>query len=231
MPSTESPLTDEEIDELEQFLLNAEGIEESMDVATLDGFLTAIVCGPRAVMPGEWLRWVWDMEKGEDAPDPPAGRLVAGSPPGSFGARGRVAEKSLQRKPGLGSIDIEITVNRYNGLDPEAGTRFGERCIGEIERQVPVLADNLDDATKAPGLELDQSQPSAFRPFEEIELGVMPHAGSEQRGSLGHHRDSGQEPEIRMIAEKRHYALVVRVAAVEQGEQRPAIRERGVSHP
>lgn len=142
-----------------------------------------------------------------------------------------MAEKVLQRKPGLGSIDIEITVDRDNGLDPEAGTRFGERCVGEVERQVFVLADDLDDTAKASCLELDQSEPSAFGPFEKIELGVAPHTGSEQRGSLGHHRYSGQEPEIRMIAEKRHYALVVRVAAVEQGEQRPAIRERGVSHP
>ena len=37
----ESPLLNEEIDELDQFLLNAEGIEESMDVSTLDGFLCA----------------------------------------------------------------------------------------------------------------------------------------------------------------------------------------------
>ena len=62
------PLTDEEIHDLEQFLLDAEGIEESMDVSTLDGFLTAIVCGPKTIMPSEWMRWVWDMERGEDAP-------------------------------------------------------------------------------------------------------------------------------------------------------------------
>ena len=63
------PLTNEEIEELDQFLLDAEGIEESMDISTLDGFLTAIVCGPKTVMPSEWLRWVWDMESGNDAPE------------------------------------------------------------------------------------------------------------------------------------------------------------------
>ena len=62
------PLTDEEIEELDQFLLDAEGLEESMDISTLDGFLTAIVCGPKTIMPSEWLRWVWDMESGKDAP-------------------------------------------------------------------------------------------------------------------------------------------------------------------
>lgn len=64
----QGPLTDEEIKALEQFLLDAEGIPESMDISTLDGFLTAIVCGPRTILPSEWMRWVWDMERGEDAP-------------------------------------------------------------------------------------------------------------------------------------------------------------------
>jgi len=59
-------LTDEEIEELDRFL---QGIEESMDVSTLDGFFTAIVCGPKTIMPSEWMRWVWDMECGEDAPE------------------------------------------------------------------------------------------------------------------------------------------------------------------
>lgn len=65
----QGPLTDEEIEELDRFLLDAEGIPESMDVSTLDGFLTAIVCGPKTVLPSEWMRWVWDMERGEDAPE------------------------------------------------------------------------------------------------------------------------------------------------------------------
>ena len=65
----QSPLTDEEIEELDRFLLEAEGIPESMDVSTLDGFLTAIVCGPKTILPSEWMRWVWDMEGGEDAPE------------------------------------------------------------------------------------------------------------------------------------------------------------------
>jgi uncharacterized protein len=63
------PLTDEELQELDHFLMDAKGIEESMDISTLDGFLTAVVCGPKTIMPSEWLRWVWDMESGEDAPE------------------------------------------------------------------------------------------------------------------------------------------------------------------
>ena len=67
--SSQNPLTDEEVEELDQFLLNTEGIDESMDISTLDGYLTAIVCGPKTIMPSEWTRWVWDMENGEDAPE------------------------------------------------------------------------------------------------------------------------------------------------------------------
>jgi len=51
----QGPLTDEEIEELDQFLINSEGIEESMDVAMLDGFLTAIVSGPKTIMPSELM--------------------------------------------------------------------------------------------------------------------------------------------------------------------------------
>lgn len=36
----QGPLTDDEINELDEFLLNAEGIDESMDISTLDGYLT-----------------------------------------------------------------------------------------------------------------------------------------------------------------------------------------------
>ena len=64
----QGPLTDEEIEELDQFLLDAKGIEESMDVSALDGFLTAIVSGPKTITPSAWMRWVWDMERGEDTP-------------------------------------------------------------------------------------------------------------------------------------------------------------------
>lgn len=65
----EGPLTDAEIRELDQFLTDAEGIEDSMDISTLDGFVTAIVCGPKTILPSEWIRWVWDMENGDDAPE------------------------------------------------------------------------------------------------------------------------------------------------------------------
>jgi uncharacterized protein len=59
------PLTEEELDELDEFLLDVDA-DNSMDLCMLDGFLTAVVSGPRAIMPSEWLPWVWDSERGEE---------------------------------------------------------------------------------------------------------------------------------------------------------------------
>ncbi len=62
-------LTPEEFEELEEFLSGEDLQETSMDVSTLDGFLTAIVIGPRLVKPSVWLPWIWDMDDAENAPN------------------------------------------------------------------------------------------------------------------------------------------------------------------
>lgn len=64
----QDPMTDDDLDELDQFLLDAEGIEESMDLSMLDGFFAATLSGPTTILPSEWMRWVWDTEKGRDSP-------------------------------------------------------------------------------------------------------------------------------------------------------------------
>jgi uncharacterized protein len=63
------PLTNREIDKLDAFMLSDGGLERAMDVSTLDGFLCAVLSGPNVIMPSEWMRWVWDMEEGERAPE------------------------------------------------------------------------------------------------------------------------------------------------------------------
>jgi uncharacterized protein len=63
------PLTNREIDKLDAFLLSDGGLERAMDVSTLDGFLCAVLSGPNVIIPSEWMRWVWDMEEGEQAPE------------------------------------------------------------------------------------------------------------------------------------------------------------------
>lgn len=64
------PLSDDELDWLDDFLLYRIDEEEAearagevdegiLNVAELDGFLTAIASGPNAVMPSKWLPAVW----------------------------------------------------------------------------------------------------------------------------------------------------------------------------
>lgn len=59
-------VTDADLERLGAFL-NSDAVPASaMDVATLEGFLTALVIGPRVVMPSAWLPWVWDFENGRE---------------------------------------------------------------------------------------------------------------------------------------------------------------------
>lgn len=57
------PLSEEELHELDQFLLYLDA-EESMTLDMLDGFLHAIAIGPETVMPNQWLPKVWGQEDG-----------------------------------------------------------------------------------------------------------------------------------------------------------------------
>jgi uncharacterized protein len=62
-------LTNREIEKLDAFLLSDGGLENTMDVSTLDGFLCAVLSGPNVIMPSEWMRWIWDMEEGKQTPE------------------------------------------------------------------------------------------------------------------------------------------------------------------
>jgi uncharacterized protein len=64
-PIRQEPLSARDIRQLDRFLLADESLEEAMDVSTLDGFLCAVLSGPKLIMPSEWMRWIWDMENGE----------------------------------------------------------------------------------------------------------------------------------------------------------------------
>jgi len=64
----EQPLSEAELDDLDVFLMSDALLEDGMDVSTLDGFLASIVLNPDAVLPSQWLPWVWDMEDAEDEP-------------------------------------------------------------------------------------------------------------------------------------------------------------------
>ena len=62
------PLTEEEIDQLDDFLSSDSAPEEAMDISMMDGFITALASGPNLMMPTSMLRWIWDAENGEESP-------------------------------------------------------------------------------------------------------------------------------------------------------------------
>ena len=62
-----APLSDEEQDELDQFLLSDATSDETMTLDMLDGYLTAIAIGPTTLLPSDWLPGVWGPEE-EDTP-------------------------------------------------------------------------------------------------------------------------------------------------------------------
>jgi uncharacterized protein len=53
---------------LDQFLASPGFDERAMDLATLEGFLTALVIGPNIVRPSQWIPWIWDRIDGQVAP-------------------------------------------------------------------------------------------------------------------------------------------------------------------
>ena len=61
----DQPLSRAELNELDEFLADESIADTAMDVSTLEGFLTAIVIGPRNVHASEWLPWLWDMHEGQ----------------------------------------------------------------------------------------------------------------------------------------------------------------------
>ncbi len=59
MNAATGPLSDAELDELEAYLASAALPEDTMDLAMLDGFLTALAVGPQLIGPEHWLPLVW----------------------------------------------------------------------------------------------------------------------------------------------------------------------------
>lgn len=54
-----APLSEDEMHELDHFLLYEVENEEAMMLDTLDGYLHALAIGPTTVMPQQWMPAIW----------------------------------------------------------------------------------------------------------------------------------------------------------------------------
>ncbi len=57
--SPNMPLTNDELDELEAFLVSSAVSEDCMNLEMLDGFLAACVCSPVVLPTSQWLQAIW----------------------------------------------------------------------------------------------------------------------------------------------------------------------------
>jgi uncharacterized protein len=57
-----NPLTDDEFAKLGEFLRSIKN-SRAMSLEEMDGFFTALVCGPEMVLPSEYLPYVWGSEQ------------------------------------------------------------------------------------------------------------------------------------------------------------------------
>lgn len=58
MPDLTKPLTDSEIDRLDDFLYGVNS-DEGMNIEELDGFFCALICSPELVPPSEYMPHLW----------------------------------------------------------------------------------------------------------------------------------------------------------------------------
>ena len=62
MNDLSTPLTDVEYEELDEFLLSVEHDDAVLDLSEFDGFITAVVSGPKTIMPSAWMPALWGGE-------------------------------------------------------------------------------------------------------------------------------------------------------------------------
>lgn len=71
-----TPLSDDEVSELEQLLDGLPASLEPLDISALDGFLCGVLLQPQPVHAAQWLRWVGDVEGQALPPGPQVERLA-----------------------------------------------------------------------------------------------------------------------------------------------------------
>lgn len=142
MPDTAEPWTDAEVDWLDELLLREDiGLDNPLFATEIDGFLCALISGPQLIMPTEALRWIFDGEAGEQAPqfssDGEGQRFVQ-----LVMKQWNYIAASLMQ----GSYEPLLMLN--HGEDGREVTQFSDWCVGYmtgVERDREGWSAMLDD--------------------------------------------------------------------------------------
>jgi uncharacterized protein len=70
-------LTQEMVNELDEFLSSDSTPEDCLLISDLDGFLTGIVVGPELIMPSEWMPFIWKDGEPNYKDDDQAERIIS----------------------------------------------------------------------------------------------------------------------------------------------------------
>ena len=143
------PFTEEDFAELATWLAGESMPEDALDITMLEGFLTAIVIGPRTPPPAEWLPRVW----GASA-RPPA------VPPGS------TPDRSIALIVGFYNELVELFEHDADSFEPT----FFQR---EVDGEMIVIPDEWCmgfikgmDLDRPAWSSLQSEQPVLFEPIE-----------------------------------------------------------------
>ena len=117
----------------------------------------------------------------------------------------------------------KIAVYRQNVIDAKSRRRFGDGCIGEIERKIGVSLARTENTSQRASVRYVQENTSPVHPTQEVEGGLVSHPPREKRAHLGEDRPRADELRARVRLEPTKNRLVPAVPSVEQGDQRSAV--------
>jgi uncharacterized protein len=153
MKNLMQPLSEQEMDRLEEFLMSridedeVESAEEEMDegifdISSLDGFFTAIVSGPNLMQPSQWLPVIWGDFEPEWASETEFEEIISLLVRHMNGIAGMLIETPTEFEPIF--MEHEMNGRQYLIVDEWCvGYMFGV-ALDEASWQVPDISQQLE---------------------------------------------------------------------------------------
>lgn len=145
LPTSNTDLTDEELDELEQFLMRDSGLDAPMSINEIDGLLTAVLIGPVFPPPSQWMPLVWGDEGGPEFASEEQAQRIIGLLMQHMNALSRQLQEDPDEFEPLLLVDLDedrkpITIADHWCLGFMAGVGIEETAWQEVEKTLlPIM--------------------------------------------------------------------------------------------